>query len=136
MRMDNYKKKDDNKKKQKDISDDANDSNTKEYDGTQLIKAKKQVAYKPREHTDRTPKEQSHWYRRYLSTEKRSSIERGETEPSTASKSDLKLAKEFYSTVRVCWRLFLELKTIIIGRCFHQNFSDYEQSFGTTLQAM
>ena len=52
----------------------------------------------------RVPKEESHWYRRYLHPDKRSAIERGESVPD-ASLADKKLAKEFYSTFRVLERL-------------------------------
>ena len=49
--------------------------------------------YKPRAHMERVPKEESHWYRRYLAEERQRSIEvgeKGEGEP-----QDNKLAKDF-----------------------------------------
>ena len=58
---------------------------------TDTEKAKKPHEYKPRVHLERVPKEESHWYRRYLQPSQRSSIERGETNDGDAK--DKKLAK-------------------------------------------
>ena len=51
-----------------------------DYDGLEPVKSKAKLPFKPRERTKRVPKEESHWYRKYLSPAKRSIIdEQGET---------------------------------------------------------
>ena len=54
-----------------------------------------------------------------MAPEKRSAIIRGETSKDKASMSDTKLAKEFYSTFRIYWQLFVKLIAIATDRGFH-----------------
>ena len=51
--------------------------------------------YQQREYIARVPKEEANWYRRYLTDDKRKSIEIGEAQSSEADGRDKKLAKEF-----------------------------------------
>lgn len=78
---------------------------------------RKKKGYKPRAHVGRVPKEQSHWYRRYLEPERRNSIERGEK--GEGEPQDVKLAKDFYATFRIYFELFKELVQMALTRGFH-----------------
>ena len=77
-------------------------------------KEPKKKEYKPRTHIKRTPKEESHWYRRYLHPDQRSSIQRGEA--GTRDAKDKKMAKSFYSTFRVYFALFTDLVKMALER--------------------
>ena len=81
-------------------------------------KAKKRRGYQPRERIERTQKEESCWYRRYLAADKRNSVISGECAiDSTAA--DKKLASQFKTTFRVYWTVFEEIKQTIIAKHFH-----------------
>ena len=43
-----------------DIDDSKNDDTSNDYDGTEPVKPKKKLGFKPRERTQRVPKEESH----------------------------------------------------------------------------
>ena len=110
-----------NKRKQGTLNseDVPNTSTYDNYDGTDPNRCKnKKLPFKPRERLERTPKEQSHWYQKYLTEENRDAIQRGETSDN-ASKAEKKLAKQFYSTFRVYWSLFVDLTYIAIDKGFH-----------------
>ena len=71
--------------------------------------------YKPaRAHIKRVPKEESHWYRRYLHPDQKACIERGES--TSNDLKDTKMAKSFYSTFRVYFWLFKQLVEMVLTR--------------------
>ena len=93
----------------------GNDTPTEEPT-TKKVKTRK--GYESRESLPRVPKEASAWYLRYLAVDKRNMIQRGENNPD-ASPQDIKLAKQFKNTFRVCWSVFQEIKSLIVDRGFH-----------------
>ena len=86
--------------------------------GASMLGNDKKKEHKQREHIPRVPKEDSHWYRRYLAPEQRLKIHIGESNTS-ASKKDKKIALEFCSAFGVHWSVFVELFTMLIERNTH-----------------
>ena len=100
------------------MSSTVESSNRRQLDNTDEVDTLKPKGYQPREYLKRMPKEQSSWYRRYLSAESRSAIQDGE-DNANASTANKKLAAQFKITFRVYWRVFLEIKNLAIHRKFH-----------------
>ena len=93
-----------------------NQNSNSTTDDTQRPKKK---PYQRREHIKRVPKEEANWYRRYLTDDKRKSIELGEAQSADADGRDKKLSKEFYYTFRIYWSLFKVLVDMALTRGFY-----------------
>ena len=93
-----------------------NQNSNSTTDDTQRAKKK---PYQRREHIKRVPKEEANWYRRYLTDDKRKSIELGEAQSADADGRDKKLSKEFYYTFRIYWSLFKVLVDMALTRGFY-----------------
>ena len=81
-------------------------------------KPRKRRDYMPREYLGRKGKEESHWYRRYLSNDRRDEISNGESNRD-ATAAQRKLAGEFKTTFRVYFSVFLRLKDIVLEEAIH-----------------
>ena len=102
---------------------------TTDFDDSCKHKEKKQ-----RHHIPRTPKEESHWWRRYLCPSRRHQIEDAEINWKDADPASKRLHGEFFTTFRVYWCVFMELVSITIARGFHDpNKKDATQLTSTHL---